>query len=217
MPSHKLRARPDSRLSGHRPRSAARRAISSGSLTVHGTTFETKRMRFGDQFCRDVAPERRPRRAAGCLAQAARSESPCSAALRPACQGEAPSSATRTVFMPLDSIVRQTVAICGASRLTSTNVRQSNDCTVTRSPICAESTAVTTARANVAASAVGTSAPGVIFVSILKRNELPRPANGRRAPGRRARQASVCAPRRKAFCTGHCVAYLCAGLRRPTS
>ena len=92
-----------------------------------------------------------------------------------------------TVFMFCDSIVKHAVDIPGASFFTSRSVRQSNDCTVTRSLIFAARTASTTARAKRSGSGVVSPLAGVIFVSMLKRTGVPP---GDRAS--RARSNSCC-------------------------
>ena len=68
--------------------------------------------------------------------------------------GDGPSPTDFTLSLSSVSIVRHAVAISGARFFTSTSVRQSNDCTVTRSAIPLFRTVSTTRRANVCGSTV---------------------------------------------------------------
>ncbi len=98
----------------------------------------------------------------------------------------------------------------GASFFTATSVRQSNDCTVTRSVMPVLRIMPTASCANVAGSGVSAPLVGVSLVSRLYRTALPLPSPKRSA------SVGICWPS-AACCSGNCFAYALAGLIRPTS
>src|SRR5512134_3464025 len=87
-------------------------SISAGSLIVHGITLRFSA--WASATSSALTLRQNGDQMAHPAARASRTiELPWSAALSPACQGEAPSGPGRTVFVLLDSIVRQDVAMSG--------------------------------------------------------------------------------------------------------
>ena len=140
------------------PRSI-RRAISAGSLTVHGSTFKPELVRLAMRAVVALRQIRRPDRATRRLHET-RQRAVVGVEI------ETRSPRRRTVAGRLHVVAvlgfgrQAAVGSSGASFFASTSVRQSNDCTVTRSATPASRTASTTRRAKVAGSTVSSGRVG---------------------------------------------------------